>query len=344
MSGHSVEQSQCEAIQGPRGGLLGRFASFITVVVLTLLTSLQQGHAGQWQRETENFYDWPNTECFVRSSRPISMAAGYRLDGSAFISFFPDSYLEKQLTEDFTRIPLVSIEILSETYGPFVFTYNENLGNLYLDSDSMRDVHKIIASGAKIRIHVEVSGTPNRHLFVVDDPGGKVAFDSLHNCNPTTNGSKTSNTLSLGNPSTILSATCIALDSAVVGTAVTGFGGRDKLNTFNISIDEDGVVLINGQRINPKYWEHHSNGSLTYTAIPAADMSIALGGGMAAARMMPNVSDESANALAKALQGMAGIAFGGRDRVFFISLRENRFVFSDVVNGQLTNLANARCG
>lgn len=141
----------------------------------------------------------------------------------------------------------------------------------------------------------------------------------------------------------ILMATCITLESAVIGASVTGFGGQDKLYNFNVSVEKDGPVLINGQRIKPKYSEINADGSFAYVAIPAPDLSIALGGALPAARQMPDVSNESANALAKALRGMAGIAFGGRDRVFLINLRKDSFLFGDVVNGNITNTANARC-
>jgi hypothetical protein len=143
---------------------------------------------------------------------------------------------------------------------------------------------------------------------------------------------------------TVLTATCLTMDSVIMGMSVTGFGDADQAKTFTISVERDGTLFVNGRPIEPKYWEHDPSGTLLYTAIPMPELSMAVEGKLSAVQMLPNMSAEDLALIEGVTKGMFGMVMGDRERIFLVDPSQDTYLFADVEDGTLTNVANIRCG
>jgi hypothetical protein len=144
-----------------------------------------------------------------------------------------------------------------------------------------------------------------------------------------------------GRDELVLALTCWTEDSAILGMPLSP--SDNGVTEFNISVDDTGIITMNGQAIEMRYMGYTEAGRLRYVAAAVPDILTAISEQAAMGRAMPGVSQDDVNAINQVQSFFMTFALAGRDRVLFADIEHQAITFADVQNGNLTNQAPAVC-
>lgn len=138
-----------------------------------------------------------------------------------------------------------------------------------------------------------------------------------------------------------LALTCWVEQSAILGMPLSA--SDNGVSEFTISVDDVGIITLNGQAIETRYEGYTESGHLRFAAAAVPDIITGLSEQAAMGRAMPGVEQDDVDTIDQIQSFFTTLMLGGRDRVMFADVQNQEIIFGDVQGQILTNQSQATC-